>query len=238
VLIATPGSTAATFAAKAVTASVPIVFGIGSDPEKIGLISRLNRPGGNLTGATNLTVELAPKQLEVLHELLPTATTLSLLVNPTNATLAEAQSADVLAAARVLGLIVQVVEARNDRDLDGVFRSLRRSAAAGLLVSADALFTSRRDQIVALASQYAFPTIYGQREFVLSGGLISYSSNLAELYRLTGIYSGRILKGELPAQLPIQRSTKIELAINLRTAKALGIQVPPTLLARADEVIE
>jgi ABC-type uncharacterized transport system substrate-binding protein len=231
------GSTTAALAAKAATTTVPIVFTIGGDPVQLGLVSSLNRPGGNLTGVTQLGVEVGPKRLELLHELLPTATTMSLLVNPTSPTVAETQSKQLQAAARTLGLQLRVLHASTERDFDAVFASLIQLRARGLVIAPDQFFTVRSEQLATLAVRHAVPAIYN-REFVVAGGLMSYVGSAADSHRQAGVYTGRILKGEKPADLPVMQSTKVELILNLKTAKALGLTVPPTLLARADEVIE
>jgi ABC-type uncharacterized transport system substrate-binding protein len=235
-VIAAIGSPSAP-AAKAMTTTVPIVFIIGFDPVEVGLVTSLARPGGNLTGVTVLGVELGSKRLELLHELLPTANIVAALVNP-NTTAAETQSTDLQTAARALGLKLHVLHASTERDLDTVFATLLQTGPGGLVVGNDPFFTTRSEQLAALALRHAVPAIFQYREFAAAGGLMSYGGNLTDNYRLTGVYTGRILKGEKPADLPVQQSTKVELIINLRTAKALGLDVPPTLLARADEVIE
>ena len=229
-------STPAALAAKAVTATIPIVFEMGGDPIRLGLVPSLNRPGGNVTGVTQLNVEVAPKRLELLHELLPTATVMALLVNPTNPSLAN--SADLQAAAQNLGLQLQILNASTEREFDGVFATVRRSHAGGLVVGPDPYLNSEADKIAALATSFGVPTIHERVEFVAAGGLMSYGGDIAESYRLAGIYTGRILKGEKPADLPVQQATKVELRINLKAAKALGITFPLSLLGRADEVIE
>jgi len=225
-------------AAKAATTTVPIVFVTAGDPVALGLVDSLNRPGGNLTGVATLTVELAPKQLEVLHELVPTATIIALLVNPTNPTNAETLSRDLQAAARTLGLQLHVLHASTEHDFDAVFASLPRLRAGALVIGSDPFFNSRSEQLVALASRHAMPTMYPFREYAMAGGLISYGNSFADAHREVGVYTGRILKGEKPADLPIQQSVKAELVINLKTAKALGLTIPLPLIARADEVIE
>jgi putative ABC transport system substrate-binding protein len=235
-VIAAIGSPSAP-AAKAMTTTVPIVFIIGFDPVEVGLVTSLARPGGNLTGVTVLGVELGSKRLELLHELLPTANIVSALVNP-NTTAAETQSTDLQTAARALGLKLRILHASTERDLDTVFATLLQLGPGGLVVGNDPFFTTRSEQLAALALRHAVPAIFQYREFAVAGGLMSYGGNLTDNYRLTGVYTGRILKGEKPADLPVQQSTKVELIINLRTAKALGLDVPPSLLARADEVIE
>ena len=232
--IATPGA----LVAKAATTTIPIVFAIGSDPVRDNLVASLNRPGGNVTGATALTVELGPKRLELLHELLPTAKNIALLVNPNNPTLAEAQSRELPAAARTLGLELHTLNASSENEINDAFASLAKLRAGAVLITADGLFTSYSKQLAALALRYAVPAIYQNRAFAAAGGLLSYGGSTADAWRLAGVYAGRILNGEKPADLPAQQSTKVELFLNLKTAKALGLEVPPTLLARADEIIE
>ena len=232
--ITTPGA----LVAKAATTTIPIVFAIGSDPVRDNLVASLNRPGGNVTGATALTVELGPKRLELLHELLPTAKNIALLVNPNNPTLAEAQSRELPAAARTLGLELHTLNASSENEINDAFASLAKLRAGAVLITADGLFTSYSKQLAALALRYAVPAIYQNRAFAAAGGLLSYGGSTADAWRLAGVYAGRILNGEKPADLPAQQSTKVELFLNLKTAKALGLEVPPTLLARADEIIE
>src|SRR5512133_443107 len=237
VIVAVTGTPPA-LAAKAATATIPIVFATGGDPVALGLVDSLNRPGANLTGVATLTVELAPKQLELLHELVPTATIIALLVNPTNPTNAETISQDMQAAARTLGLQLHVLHASTERDFDAVFASLPRLRAGALVIGSDPFFNSQSPQLVALASRHAMPTMYPFREYAMAGGLISYGNSFADAHRQVGVYTGRILKGEKPSDLPIQQSVKAELVINLKTAKSLGLTFPITLLGRADEVIE
>jgi ABC-type uncharacterized transport system substrate-binding protein len=231
-------STPAAVAAKAATTTIPIVFEIGSDPIQLGLVASLSRPGGNITGATQLVQEVTPKMLELLHELLPTAHVMALLVNPTSPALAQTYTSKVLAAAHTLGLELHVLNASSERDFDGVFARLIELRAGGLVIGAEAFFTSHSEQLAALAAHYGVPTIYKGREFAAAGGLMSYGSDITDSYRLTGIYTGRVLKGAKPADLPVQQATKIELYINLKTAKALGINVPLPVSGRADEVFE
>jgi putative tryptophan/tyrosine transport system substrate-binding protein len=236
-VIAATGGPAA-LAAKAASATIPIVFRLAADPIAAGLVPSLSRPGGNVTGVTSLNLEVGSKRLEFLHELVPTATIMAALVNPTNPTNAEILSRDLQATARLLGLQLHLLHASSDADIDAVFATLTELRAAGLVIGTDALFTSRDEKLAALGLRYRIPTIYQWREFVAGGGLMSYGGSFADSYRLAGVYTGRILKGEKPADLPVQQATKLELFINLKTAKALGITVPPTLLALADEVIE
>jgi putative tryptophan/tyrosine transport system substrate-binding protein len=229
-------STAAALAAKAATAVIPIVFETASDPIRLGLVGSLKRPGGNVTGVTQLNVEIAPKLLELLHELVPTARVMALLVNPTDPALAEPQSRAMLSAASKFGLELHVLNASSEDDFDAVFESLTRLRAGGLVISADAFFLRGIERLAALTLRHAVPAITQYREFAAAGGLISYGSDNRESYRLAGIYTGRVLKGEKPADLPVQQATKVELFINLKTAKTLGITVPLPLSGRADEV--
>jgi putative ABC transport system substrate-binding protein len=236
VLIAAVGASAAA-AAKAATTTIPIIFNMGVDPVDRGFVASLNRPGGNLTGVSNLNVGLEQKRLELMHEVIPTAMIIALLVNPTNP-LAETNTSDVQAAARILGRQLHVLHASTERDFDTVFATLVRVRAGGLVIGNDGLFINRREQLGALTVRHAVPAIYFNREFAAAGGLMSYGSNFADSYRQLGVYTGRILKGEKPADLPVQQSTKVELIINLKTAKALDLTIPLPLLGRADEVIE
>src|SRR6516164_571503 len=236
-VIAATGGPAA-LAAKAASATIPIVFRVAADPIAAGLVASLSRPGGNVTGVTSLNLEVGSKRLEFLHELVPTATIMAALVNPTNPTNAEILSRDLQATARLLGLQLHLLHASSDADIDAVFATLTELRAAGLVIGTDALFTSRDEKLAALGLRYRIPTIYQWREFVAGGGLMSYGGSFADSYRLAGVYTGRILKGAKPTDLPVVQPTKFEFIINLKTAKALGLDVPPTLLARADEVIE
>jgi putative ABC transport system substrate-binding protein len=231
-------TTPAALAAKAATATIPIVFFVAGDPVELGLVASLNRPGGNLTGTTTLTLEVGPKRLELLHEIIPAATVIALLVNPTSPNLAEAQARDLRTAARTLGLQVHVLQASTDRDFDAIFANVAQLRAGGLVITSDSFFFSRSKQLAALAARHAVPAIYPFREHAAAGGLMSYGASLENSHRLAGTYVGRILKGEKPADLPIQQSTKFELVINIKTAKALGINVPLHLQQIADEVIE
>jgi putative tryptophan/tyrosine transport system substrate-binding protein len=231
-------TTPAALAAKAATATIPIVFVTAGDPVKLGLVASLNRPGGNLTGVTTLSVEVAPKRLEALHEMIPTATTFALLINSSSPALAESTARDVRASARTLGVQLHVVSATTDNEIDDAFASLAKLRAGGLVIGSDTFFTSRSERLASLALRYALPAVYEWREFAVAGGLISYGTDSREAYRLGGIYTARVLKGEKPADLPMQQATKVELYINLKTAKTLGIIIPLLLSGRADELIE
>lgn len=231
-------TTPSVLAAKAATKTIPIVFFTAGDPVDLGLVASLSRPDSNLTGATTLTLEVGPKWLQLMHEMVPNATSLALLVNPTSPNLAQTQSRDLQAAARSRGLQLHVLRASTEQEFDTVFASVSQLGAGGLVISSDSFFFSRSDQLAALAVRHAVPTIFGFREFVAAGGLMSYGGSLTESFRWVGVYAGRILKGEKLASLPVQQSTRIELFINLKTAQALGLEVPPTLLTRADDVIE
>ena len=237
-VLAVLGSTPAALAAKAASTTVPIVFTIAGDPVQVGLVASLNRPGGNLTGVVTLNVEIAPKRLELLHELFPTATSFALLVNPANPALAEPVSEHVQAAARMLGVKLHVLYVSSEPELDAALGTAARLQVAGLMIGPDAFFNSRIEQLAALTSRHALPAVYQWREFTAAGGLLSYGSSITDVYRQVGVYTGRILKGEKPADLPVEQTTKVELFVNLKAANAFGITVPTALLVRADEVIE
>jgi putative ABC transport system substrate-binding protein len=224
-------------AARAATTTIPIVFTTALDPVEAELVASLNRPGGNFTGITTLNAELLPKRLELLHQLVPAAASVALLVNPTTPN-AETLSQDARAAARALGLELHVLSASYEGDFEPAFTALTERRAGGLVISADPLFAGRSAQLAALALNQRIPTVFEFRQFVVAGGLMSYGGSLTDVYRLAGVYAGRMLKGEKPADLPVHRATKVELMINLKTAQALALEVPPILLARADEVIE
>ena len=227
----------AAVAAKAATTAIPIVFGVSENPVKAGLVASLNRPGSNATGINFLGAELGSKQLGLLHELVPAAVRVGLLVNP-RVPQTETVTRDVAAAASAIGLQIDVVEASESREIEAAFRTLVRNRADALVIGADPFFASRRLQLATLATRHAIPAIFNIREYAEAGGLMSYGTSLIETYRQVGIYTGKILKGAKPADLPVEQSSKFELIINLPTARALGLEVPPTLLARADEVIE
>jgi len=235
-VIAAAGGTQPALAAKAATTTIPIVFSIGADPVEVGLVASLNRPGGSLTGVVTLAVALGPKRLQLAHELVPAASSAALLINPSDAAQTDAKKAQE--AARDLGLQLHILHASSERELDVAFATVLQLRAGVVVINADAFFNSRSKQLAELALRHAVPTVYQYREFAAAGGLASYGSRLADAYRLVGIYTGRILKGDKPADLPVQQSTRAELIINLKTANALGLEIPVTLLARADEVIE
>jgi putative ABC transport system substrate-binding protein len=228
----------AAFAAKAATTTIPIVFAFGEDPVKHGLVASLARPGGNATGINFFNAEVVAKWLGLLHELVPKAVRVAVLVNPTNAAGAETTSRDVQEAARAIGLPVQILNASTSREIDAAFAAVARERLDALFVASDGFFASRRVQFATLATRDRIPAVYADREIVVAGGLMSYGTDLADRYRQVGVYAGNILKGAKPADLPVVQSTKFEFVINLQTARALGIDVPPTLLAQADEVIE
>ena len=238
VAVIAAGGTPPTIAAKAATATNPIVFVTGADPVEIGLVASLNRPGGNLTGITTLTSKVAQKKLELLHDLLPTATVIALLINPTNPILAETNSRDLQAAARTLGLQILMLRASREREFETAFATLVQQRAGGLVIGTDAFFNSRSRQLAALAARHSVPSISQFRGFAAAGGLMSYGASNTDEYHLVGVYTGRILKGEKPADLPVQQAAKAELIINLKTAKALGVTIPIPMLGRANEVIE
>jgi putative ABC transport system substrate-binding protein len=237
-VIVAAGGTPSALAAKAATATIPVVFGIAVDPVEVGLVASLKRPGGNVTGVTNLNEEVAPKRLEVLRELLPRATTIGVLVNPTSTTIAERFPLALQPTARALGMQLHVVHASTERDFDTVFAALAQLRADALVISPDDFFNSHGEQLAARALRQALPAIHQYRPFAAAGGLVSYGSNETEYYRLVGIQVGKVLNGEKPADLPVQQSTKVELIVNVKTAKALGVTLPLTLTVRADELIE
>jgi putative tryptophan/tyrosine transport system substrate-binding protein len=237
-VIATIGGNAASLAAKAATETIPVVFHGSLDPVKAGFVASLNRPGGNLTGVVTLNVDTGQKRLELIHEVVPAVTTMGLLVNPTNKVTAEIQSKDLQAGARTLGLQLRVLHASTEGDFDAAFAALTQMRAGGLVIGTDGFFVSHSVQLAALTLRHAMPAIFQYRAFADAGGLMSYGGSVTDSYRLAGVFTGRILKGEQPADLPVQQSTKVELIINLKTAKALALTVPMSLLGRADEVIE
>jgi len=237
-VIVAGGGTPSALAAKAATTTIPIIFGVAVDPVKLGLVTSLNRPGGNLTGVTNLNVEVGPKRLELLRELLPSATLIAVLVNPTSGAIGEPFVRELEPAAHTLGFKLHVLPASTERDFDTVFATLVQLRADALVISPDQFFYSRMEQLAKLALRNGIRAISQLRQFAEAGGLISYGGSETEYYRPMGVYTGRVLNGEKPSDLPVQRSTKIELIINMKTAETLGLTVPPALLARADEVIE
>ena len=230
-------SPSAALAAKAATATIPIVFGTGADPVELGLVSSLNRPGGNVTGVTYLINTLGAKRLELLRELVPSAKVIGVLINPRNPT-SQSQTADVQAAARAHGIELMIENASSDRDIDAAFTSFVQHHVNAVIMGADSLFLSRREQLVELAARHALPTIYYLREFADIGGLVTYGASISDAYRLAGGFAGRILKGEKPADLPVEQAVKFEFAVNLKTARALGLTVPLIMQMTADEVIE
>jgi putative ABC transport system substrate-binding protein len=237
-VIAIPNTTASAIAAKAATHTIPIVFSLGSNPVEVGLVASLNRPGGNVTGLTALQTAVMGKRIELVHELMPAATSIALLVNPTNQALAEADTREAQATADVLGVNLLVLKASSPSEIDAAFATLVHEQAGALLTNSESYFMVQRDQLAALAARHFVPTLYAYRENTSAGGLMSYGANFLSPMRDLGLYTGRILKGESPADLPVQQSTKVELVLNLKTAKTLGITFPPSLLARANEVIE
>jgi putative ABC transport system substrate-binding protein len=235
--ILTGGGPPATFAAKAATVTIPVIFSAAPDPVRLGLVASLNRPGGNITGMGVFTATLGAKGIELLKQLVPTASQMAYLVNPSNPS-AEIEANEVLDAAKAMGIALQVFKASTDDELDAAFQAMGTLRADGLAVAGESFFDSRRQKIVTLAARFMIPTAYAWRENVALGGLLSYGTSLTDSYRRAGIYTGRVLKGEKPSDLPVMQPTTFELAINLTTAKDLGLTIPPTLLARADEVIE
>jgi len=236
-VLVTPPSTAAALAAKGATQTIPIVFAVTDDPTKFGLVASLSRPGGNATGVNFFVAELVAKRLALLHELIPAAPHVAMLVNPDNAN-TESVKRDLMAAAPALGMQIDILHARDGREIEAAFAALVRPKTDALLVGPDSVFQNRRVQLATLAVRHAVPTVFPVREFVEAGGLLSYGTSLTSAYRQVGIYTGRILKGVKPAELPVMQASKFELVINVQTARMLGLEVPPTLLVRADEVIE
>src|SRR5499433_3389779 len=236
-VIVAPGGAPGALAAKSATTTIPIVFEMGADPVAIGLIGNMNRPGGNLTGVSSLNVQVTPKRLEILHEVVPAAAQIAVLVNPTSPT-TDSQLQNLQAAAQVLGLQLHVLHASTERDFDAVFATLLQLRAGGLVVASDGFFATHSEQLAALTVRHAVPAIHQSRDFAIAGGLMSYAGSFLESHRQAGIHTGRILKGDKPSDLPVHQSTKVELFINLKTANTLGITFPLSLLGRADEVIE
>jgi putative tryptophan/tyrosine transport system substrate-binding protein len=237
-LIVATGGTPASLAAKAATTTIPIVFTTGDDPVQAGLVQSLNRPGGNLTGVTTSFGEAAPKRLGLLREILPRATIIGVLVNPSDSIGADTETNGMRKAAQSIGQRVEILQARTDRDIDAAFARLIDLQAHALIVAPNSLFVTQADHLIALAARHAIPTLYWRREFAQAGGLMSYGSDLADAFRVAGAYAGRILKGEKPGDLPVQQPTKFELVVNMKAAKAIGLAIPESFLARADEVIE
>jgi ABC-type uncharacterized transport system substrate-binding protein len=237
-LIVTTGGAQAALAAKAATTTIPIVFTVGADPVGAGIVKSLNRPGGNLTGVTTSYDEAAPKRLGLLREILPKAAIIGVLVNPNDPITANSETNDMRRAGRSIGQQIEILQAGTERDIETAFVRLIDMRADALVVAPDALFATRAHQLVALAARHAIPTLYWRREFVEAGGLMSYGSNLADALRVVGLYAGRILKGEKPGDLPVQQPTKFELVVNVKAAKGIGLAIPESFLARADEVIE
>jgi putative ABC transport system substrate-binding protein len=236
-VIVAPGGAPGALAAKSATTTIPIVFEMGADPIAIGLVGSLNRPGGNLTGVSSLNVQVTPKRLEILHEVVPAAAEIAVLVNPTSPT-TDSQLRNLQAAARALGLQLHVLHASTERDFDAVFVTLLQLRAGGLVVASDTFLGTHGEQLAALTARHAMPAIHQSRDFAIAGGLMSYAGSFVESHRQAGVYTGRILKGDKPADLPVQRVTKVELFINLKAAKTLGVTVPLSLLGRADQLIE
>ena len=237
-VIAVPASSGGALAVKAATKTIPAVFYIGLDPVALGLVASLNRPGGNLTGVTGWNVIVGPKRLQLLHELAPSATAMALLINPSSPELAEANSKEQRAAASALGVQLHVLQAIDDSGFDTVFAKVVELRAGGLVIGTDSLFNTRKERLAALSISHRVPTIHQYREFARAGGLMSYGTDTSDLSRQVGVYTGRILKGEKPADMPVQQATKVDLVLNLKTAKIFGLTFPETLVARADEVIQ
>jgi putative ABC transport system substrate-binding protein len=237
VAVIATSSTSSAVVAKTATKTIPIVFAVSSDPVQLGLVESLNRPGGNVTGSTNMGVEAGAKRLELLHELLPAAKVMAFLIHPANPG-AESQTNDHETAARMLGLQLHILRASTEGDIDSAFANLTQLAVEALVIGPDSFFNTRSQQLATLALRYRVPAIYNDQPFAAAGGLMGYGASITDQYRLVGLYTGRILKGEKPADLPVQQSTKVELFLNLKTAKVLGLEIPATVLARADEVIE
>jgi putative tryptophan/tyrosine transport system substrate-binding protein len=237
-VIVVGGSTPGSLAAKAATQTIPIAFYVGTDPVGVGLVASLAHPGGNITGVTNLNAELFKKCFELMHSLVPPAATIAVLVNQANIPQAATERATVEDAARALGARVLILNASSSSEIESAFETVVGQRIGGLVVSGEVFFLTQRNRLIELAAQHAVPTIYAYREFPIAGGLMSYGSDILDGYRLLGVYAGRILKGETPADLPVQQATKVELVINLKTAKALGLAIPLPLLGRADAVIE
>ena len=237
-VIAVPASTPGALAAKAATTTIPIVFYVGLDPVELGLVASLHRPGGNITGVTGWNVAVGPKRLELLHEVVPTAKIFALLVNPSSPHLAQGDAGEQQAAAQTLGVQLRILPASIDRDLDDVFITLRELRAAGLVIGTDSFFNTRKEQLAELSLRHGVPSIHQYREYAEAGGLMAYGTETSDLSRQVGVYTGRILKGEKPGDMPVQQATRVELSINLKTAKMLRLTIPPPLLARAEHVIE
>jgi putative tryptophan/tyrosine transport system substrate-binding protein len=237
-VIAVPASTPGALAAKAATTTIPIVFYVGLDPVELGLVASLHRPGGNITGVTGWNVAVGPKRLELLHEVVPVAKIFALLVNPSSPHLAQGDAREQQAAAQTLGVQLRILPASIDRDLDDVFITLRELRAAGLVIGTDSFFNTRKEQLAELSLRHGVPSIHQYREYAEAGGLMAYGTETSDLSRQVGVYTGRILKGEKPGDMPVQQAIKVELSINLKTAKMLRLTIPPPLLARAEHVIE